>query len=401
MEHETMAKIVTVSDLDVANKRALVRVDFNVPMDKEGRITDDTRIVASLPTIKYIIENKGKAILVSHLGRPKGISPEFTLAPCAKRLSELLQQPVKMASDCIGSQVHAQVLAMKPGEVLLLENVRFYPAEEKPDFDPTFAEKLAALADLYVNDAFGTAHRAHSSTTTVAKYFPGKSAAGFLLEKEINFLGSALKDPKRPFIAIIGGAKVSTKIGVLQALCKKVDALLIGGGMAYTFLKAQGISIGDSLVENEMLETAKEILQSGCKIYLPRDIVAATAFHPDATRKSFDIPEGIPAGYQGMDIGEKTLKEWSELVKQAKTILWNGPVGVFEMKPFAKGTLGLANAISEVKGAITIVGGGDTVAAIQEAGLTDRFTHVSTGGGASLEYVEFGTLPGIDALSTS
>jgi phosphoglycerate kinase len=396
-----MAKTLTVQDLDVANKRVLVRVDFNVPMDKEGRITDDTRIVASLPTIKYIIQNKGKAILVSHLGRPKGISPEFTLAPCAKRLSELLQQPVKMASDCIGSQVQSDIQAMKPGDVLVLENVRFYPAEEKPDADPTFAEKLASLADLYVNDAFGTAHRAHSSTTTVAKYFPDKAAAGFLLEKEIAFLGSALKEPKRPFIAIIGGAKVSTKIGVLRALCKKVDALLIGGGMAYTFLKAQGIPVGDSPVENEMLEIAKEILNSGCKIYLSRDIVAATAFQPDAPKKTFETPEGIPPGYQGMDIGEKTLKEWSEIVKQAKTILWNGPVGVFEMKPFAKGTLDLAKAISEVTGAVTIVGGGDTVAAIQIAGLTNKFTHVSTGGGASLEYVEFGTLPGIEALSTN
>lgn len=396
-----MAKTLTVSDLDVANKRVLVRVDFNVPQDKAGNITDDSRIVASLPTIKYIVKNKGKAILVSHLGRPKGITPEYTLAPCAKRLSELLQQPVQFASDCIGSDVQAKIQAMKPGDVLLLENVRFYPAEEKPESDPSFAEKLATLADLYINDAFGTAHRAHSSTTTVAKFFPDKAAAGYLLEKEITFLGEALSEPKRPFIAIVGGAKISTKIGVLKALCQKVDTLLIGGAMAYTFLKAQGISIGDSLVENEMLALAKEILQSGCKIMLPRDVVAAKAFKADAEYKTFDLPGGIPDGYQGMDIGEKTVKEWSEILASSKTILWNGPVGVFEMEPFAKGTLAIAKAIANVKGAISIVGGGDSVAAIQEANLADRFTHVSTGGGASLEYVEFGTLPGIQALSTA
>ena len=396
-----MAKTLTVSDLDIANKRVLVRVDFNVPQDKQGNITDDSRIVASLPTIKHIVKNKGKAILISHLGRPKGVSPEFTLAPCAKRLSELLQQPVQFAQDCIGATVQAQIQAMKPGDCLLLENVRFYPAEEKPELDPTFAEKLANLADLYVNDAFGTAHRAHSSTTTVAKFFPGKAAAGYLLEKEINFLGDVLTNPKRPFIAIVGGAKISTKIGVLKALCNKVDTLLIGGAMAYTFFKAEGIPVGDSLVENEMLDLAKEILQSGCKILLPRDVVAAKAFHADAAYKTFGIPEGIPDGYQGMDIGEKTLREWSDVLSKAKTILWNGPVGVFEMKPFAKGTHGIARAISTVAGAITIVGGGDSVAAIQEAGLADKFTHVSTGGGASLEYVEFGTLPGIKALSTS
>lgn len=396
-----MAKTLTVSDLDVANKRVLVRVDFNVPQDKAGNITDDSRIVASLPTIKYIVKNKGKAILVSHLGRPKGVTPEFTLAPCAKRLSELLQQPVQFASDCIGSNVQTQIAAMKPGDVLLLENVRFYPAEEKPESDPSFAEKLATLADLYINDAFGTAHRAHSSTTTVAKFFPGKAAAGYLLEKEINFLGEALSEPKRPFVAIVGGAKISTKIGVLKALCKKVDTLLIGGAMAYTFLKAEGISIGDSLVENEMLALAKEILHSGCKIVLPRDVVAAKAFDAASEYKTFDIPGGIPDGYQGMDIGEKTIKEWADILSQAKTILWNGPVGVFEMQPFAKGTLAIAKAIASVKGAISIVGGGDSVAAIQEAKLADRFSHVSTGGGASLEYVEFGTLPGIEALSTA
>lgn len=396
-----MDKILTVSDLDVANKRVLVRVDFNVPLDKDGRITDDTRIVASLPTIKYIIEHKGKAILLSHLGRPKGVTPQFSLAPCAKRLSELLGKPVKIAPDCIGPQVEALVQAMKPGDVLLLENVRFYPAEENPESDPSFAEKLARLGDVYVNDAFGTAHRAHSSTTAIANYFPQKAAAGFLLKKEIDFLGNALKDPQRPLFAIIGGAKVSTKLGVLKALSKKVDVLMIGGGMAYTFLKAQGIRVGDSPVEDTMLDTAREILESSTKIYLPHDIVAATKYETNAPYQTFDIPPGIPDGYQGMDIGEKTVKEWTEALQEAKTVFWNGPVGVFEMKNFSRGTFALANAIASLKNAVTIVGGGDSVCAVQQANLTDKFTHVSTGGGASLEYLEFGTLPGIEALKVT
>lgn len=391
--------MLKISDLDIAENRVLVRVDFNVPLDKAGKITDDTRIVASLPTIKYIIENEGKVILASHLGRPKGKTPEFSLAPVAKRLSELLKKPVQMAPDSVGPEVEKLVGEMKPGDVLLLENVRFYPSEEKPESNPDFAKKLASLADIYINDAFGTAHRAHSSTTTVAKYFPGKCAPGYLLEKEIDFLGSALKNPKRPFAAIIGGAKVSTKIGVLSALCQKVDILMIGGGMAYTFLKAKGIPIGDSPVENDMLEIAEKILNSTTKIYLPKDIVAATRFDKDAPFKTFNIPSGIPDGYQGMDTGEKTLNEWITILKSAKTILWNGPVGVFEMPNFAKGTNRLAEALAEMKGAVTIVGGGDSVAAVQEAGLADSFSHVSTGGGASLEYVEFGTLPGIEALA--
>lgn len=394
-----MAMIPTLSDLDLANKRVLVRVDFNVPLDANGKITDDSRIVASIPTIKHIIANQGKVILVSHLGRPKGITPEFSLAPCAKRLSQLLHQPVVMAPDCIGTKVEELSKTMKPGDVLLLENVRFYAAEEKPEKDPSFAEKLASIADIYVNDAFGTAHRAHSSTTTIAKFFPAKCASGFLLSKEIAFLGSALKEPKRPFMAVIGGSKVSTKIGILQALCNKVDVLLIGGAMAYTFFKAQGIEIGDSLVEDDMLDIARQILRTNCKIYLPKDIVAATQFSVDAPYKTFDLPSGIPTGYQGMDIGEKTLKEWSDILKQAKTVLWNGPVGVFEMSHFAKGTFGLAKVMAELPDTTTIVGGGDSVAAIQEAKLADKFTHVSTGGGASLEYVEFGTLPGIEALT--
>ncbi len=393
-----MNNILTVKELDVANRRVLVRVDFNVPLDKEGNITDDTRIVASLPTINYLLDHKAKVILVSHLGRPKGKTAAFSLAPCAKRLSELVKRPVTLAPDCIGKDVEALIEKMQPGEILLLENVRFYPAEEKPELDPTFSQNLAKLADLYVNDAFGCAHRMHSSTATIAKFFPHKAAAGFLLQKEIDFLGGALKNPKRPFFALIGGAKISTKIGVLKALCQKVDLLLIGGGMAYTFLKAKGIPIGNSIVENEMLETALEILKSPTKILLPEDIVAATSYDNAAPSKIFTSTGGIPEGYEGMDIGPKTVLEWTTTLKNAKTVLWNGPVGVFEMPNFAKGTKAMAEAIADLKDATTIVGGGDTVAAIQETGLSDKFSHVSTGGGASLEYVEFGTLPGIEAL---
>ncbi len=391
-----MKKIPKVTELDVANKKVLVRVDFNVPLDKEGTITDPSRIIASLPTIEYLISKGAKVILASHLGRPKGKSKELSLAPCSKALSSLLKKPVVMAPDCIGQEVDTLIDTMKSGDVLLLENVRFYPAEEKPNLDPTFAEKLAHNKDIYINDAFGTAHREHSSTATIAKYFPGRRAAGFLLEKEIAFLGDALTTPKRPFFAIIGGAKISTKIGVLKALTRKVDALFIGGAMAYTFFKAEGKSIGDSLVEMDMIDTAKEILSSKTKIYLPVDTVAATGFDANAPYKTFD--GDIPQGYQGMDIGEKTIKEWQQALQNAKTVLWNGPVGVFEMPNFAKGTNALAKTIASLKDATTIVGGGDTVAAIQETGLTDQFTHISTGGGASLEFLEFGTLPGIEAL---
>lgn len=395
-----MDKILTVKDLNVANARVFVRVDFNVPLDKDGKISDDTRIVASLATIKYLSEHKAKVILASHMGRPKSKNQECSLAPCAKRLSELLGQEVTMAPDCIGPDVEKLVQQMNPGEILLLENLRFHPAEEKPEADPTFAQNLAKLADFYVNDAFGTAHRAHSSTATIAQYFPGKLAAGFLLQKEIDFMGSALMSPSRPFFAIIGGAKISTKIGVLKALSNKVDFLLLGGGMTYTFLKALGTPIGDSIVEDSMLDVAKEILQGKAKCYFPLDIVAATKFDNNAPAVTFSLQEGIPAGYQGMDIGEKTVATWTRLLQNAKTVLWNGPVGVFEMPNFSKGTLGVAKALAELKDAVTIVGGGDTVAAIQNAHLAHKFTHVSTGGGASLEYLEFGTLPGIEALKS-
>ena len=393
-----MDNVAALKNLPLSNARVFVRVDFNCPLDATHSITDDSRIVAPLPTIQYLIKNNAKVILASHLGRPKGKSIDCSLAPCAKRLSELLGKPVVLADDSIGAGVEKLVADMKPGDVILLENLRFYPAEEKPELDPSFAKNLAKLADFYVNDAFGTAHRAHSSTAVIAQYFSGKAAAGFLLEKEINFLGTATANPKRPFFAIIGGAKISTKIGVLKALSKKVDVLMIGGGMAYTFLKAKGISIGDSIVEDSMLDIAKEILNSGVKIYLPLDIVAATEFNNDSPHKTFSTIEGIEPGYQGMDIGPATVAAWVTALQEAKTVLWNGPVGVFEMPNFAKGTLAIANALASLQDAITIVGGGDSVAAIQEAGLADKFSHVSTGGGASLEYVEFGTLPGIEAL---
>jgi phosphoglycerate kinase len=393
----------SIRDLDLHNKRVLIRVDFNVPLDSQGVITDDTRIVASLPTIAYVLQQQGKVILISHLGRPKGKSKEYSLMPCAKRLSELLGKPVLFAPDCIGDEVEALIAKMNPGEVVLLENVRFYPAEEKPEVDPSFAAKLARLADVYINDAFGTAHRAHSSTTTVATYFPGKAAAGFLLEKEINFLGTALKTPKRPFYAIIGGAKVSTKIGVLKSLITKVDALMLGGCMSYTFLKAQGIPVGDSPIEEDQISTALEIIEmcraAKVKLYLPKDVVAATQFQNDASCKTFTMPSGIEDGYQGMDIGPKTLEEWSHALAHVKTVIWNGPVGVFEFPNFAKGTFGLAKRLAELKKAVTIVGGGDSIAALQQIQLTDAMTHISTGGGASLEYMEFGTLPGIEVLA--
>lgn len=396
-----MDSIASILDLDVKNKTVFVRVDFNVPLDSTGAITDDTRIVSSLETIKYLLKKEAKVILASHLGRPKEKSSKLSLAPCAKRLSQLLQIPVVMAPDCIGQEVQAICKNMQPGQCVLLENLRFYAAEEAPESDPQFAKQLAALADVYVNDAFGSAHREHSSTATMAQYFTQK-AAGFLLLKEIEFLGNALKDPIRPFFAIIGGAKISTKLGILAALVKKVDVLMLGGAMSYTFLKAQGIPIGNSLVENEMIEQAKQIIalckEHNVELFLPRDIVGATHFDNDAEYQVFDMPGGIADGFEGMDIGPKTLLDWSGQIKRAKTILWNGPVGAFELKNFSKGTFNLARAIGSLPDTITVIGGGDSVAAVQEAKIADRITHISTGGGASLEYVEQGTLPGIEAL---
>lgn len=397
-----MTDKLSVRDLPLAGKKALIRVDFNVPLEK-GRITDDTRIRASLPTIQYVLDKGGSVILMSHLGRPKGKpDPQFSLSPCAKHLSELLQRPVKMAPNCCGIEVEEMARALQPGEVLLLENLRFHPGEEKPDEEPEFVSSLADLGDVYINDAFGTAHRAHASTTKLAEFFPGKAAAGFLMEKEIAYLGSTLLNPQRPFCAILGGAKISTKFKVIEALMKQADVLLIGGAMAYTFLKSEEIEIGNSLYEPDFLNVAREILdvrsQSRCQVLLPVDFIVARDISPQAEARVVSAEEGIPTGFQGVDIGPETIRQYKEKLSKAQTIFWNGPLGVFECPPFAKGTQEIAQAISQTS-ATTIIGGGDSIAAIEQAGLADRMSHLSTGGGASLEYIEFGTLPGIEALS--
>lgn len=387
----------TLSQLPLKEKKVLLRVDFNVPLSPEGKITDDTRIREALPTIRYILQQGGSLILMSHLGRPKGKKdPQFSLAPCQKRLEELLGIPVLFAPDCIGPEAEKMAAAQKPGQVLMLENLRFYAAEEEPDSDPTFAKKLSSLGDLYVNDAFGTAHRKHASTATIASYFPGKSAIGLLMEKEVDYFDRLLKDPDRPFYALLGGAKISTKLGVLNALVAKVDALYIGGAMAFSFLKAQGFDVGDSLVDGACLEQAKALLKCN-KIHLPKDLLIADAFKADAAIKTVAVAEGIPKGWQGMDIGPQTQREWHDAFQKAKTVFWNGPVGVFEFPRFAKGTEEMAKTIASLK-AVTVVGGGDSVAAVNKWHLADRFSHVSTGGGASLEYIEFDHLPGIDAI---
>lgn len=398
-----MGNKLSITNLKLKGKRVLMRVDFNVPVDPQGNITDDSRIKASVPSIKYILDQGGSVILMSHLGRPKGIAtPQFSLAPCAKKLLELLHQPVIMAPECIGSAVEQLTKNLKPGQVLMLENLRFHPAEEQPEKDPSFAKQLANLGDIYVNDAFGTSHRAHASTTEVPKYFPGKAAAGFLMEKEIRFLGPNLQEPKRPFYTLIGGAKISTKIGVLKSLLTKVDALFIGGGMAYTFFKAQGLPIGDSIHEDEHLNQAREILalshSSGVKIFLPSDIVIVQELNNDAPARVISTDKGIPNGWQGVDIGPRTIDQYIGALRNASTIFWNGPMGVFELSNFARGTNAIAHALTQLK-AITIVGGGESVAAVEAAGVGDKMTHISTGGGAALEYIEFGTLPGIEALS--
>jgi phosphoglycerate kinase len=391
-----MAK-ATVRDIDVKGKRVLVRVDFNVPLDAERNITDDTRIRSALPTIEYLLERGARVILASHLGRPKGQrKEEFSLAPVAKRLEELLGKPVKKLDDCIGAEVEAEVLAMKDGDVILLENLRFYKEEEAND--EAFARALASLADIYVNDAFGTAHRAHASTAGVAEFVDG--VAGFLMEKEIEVMGKALSQPERPFVAILGGAKVKDKVGVISNLMEKVDSLIIGGGMAYTFLKAKGLEIGDSIVDDASLGLAGELMEKaktkGIRFLLPVDVVIADKFAEDANTKVVDIDE-IPPSWQALDIGPKTRDLFAREIADAKTVVWNGPMGVFEMKPFAEGTRRIARALAESE-AVTIVGGGDSVAAVSEMGFGDKMTHVSTGGGASLEFLEGKVLPGVAAL---
>lgn len=396
-----MRQKLSIRDLDLHGKKALIRVDFNVPMEN-GKISDDTRIRAALPTIQYALDQGAAVILLSHLGRPKGPSPEFSLAPCAKRLSELLEKPVQMAINCHGQEVAEKAAKLKPGELLMLENLRFHPGEEHPEQEPEFVASLADLGDVYIDDAFGCAHRPHASIVPITTFFPGKAAAGLLLEKEIAYLGATLADPKRPFYAILGGSKVSTKFKVIEALMKKADVLLIGGGMAYTFLKVQGFDIGNSLFEADYEGVAREILdvgqQSRCRILLPTDIVVTEKIEKGAPSKTVDVKAGIPAGFEGVDIGPKTILTYEKELQNAATVFWNGPLGVFECAPFERGTFKIAQALAD-SSATTIVGGGDSAAAIELAGFTDGISHISTGGGASLEYIEFGTLPGIEALS--
>jgi len=383
----------TIRDIDVHGKRVLVRVDYNVPV-KDGKVGDDTRIRAAMPTLDYLLENGAALILCSHLGRPKGgPEPKYSLKPVADHLSTLMKNPVLFAEDCIGPQAEKAAKALKPGEVLLLENTRFHPEEEKNDLG--MAKQLAALADVYVNDAFGSAHRAHASTEGVAQFLP--AVAGFLLEKEIKYLGQAVADPEKPFIAILGGAKISDKIGVIKNLLTKADCILIGGGMANTFFKAEGYPVADSLVEDEALDTAKEILaQAGTKLRLPVDVVIADKFEAGAAQKTMATGP-IPEGWRILDIGPETVSHYAKIIHEAKTVVWNGPMGVFEFPEFAKGTFAVAQAAAE-SGAVTIVGGGESVAAVKQSGLADKITHISTGGGASLEMLEGLTLPGVAAL---
>ena len=387
----------TVRDLDVAGKKVLVRVDFNVPFDDQGNISDDTRIRASLETIKYLVEQKAAVILMAHLGRPKGqVNPKFSLAPVAKHLGELLGQKIVFVNDCIGAEAKAAAKMLKPGQIMLLENLRFHKEEEKNDME--FAEQLASLADMYVNDGFGVSHRAHASVEGVTHFLP--AAAGFLLEKEIAYVGRAVTEPLHPFAAIIGGAKVSDKIGVINNLLDKVDTLLIGGGMANTFLAAQGCAMGKSLVEEDKIELAKELLakaaQNKVNLLLPTDLVMAEAFAPDTKHVNEDVHH-LNQEYMGLDIGTETAKAYAEALADAKMIVWNGPMGVFEMDAFCKGTEAVAKAVARSR-AISIVGGGDSVAAIEKLGLAKRISHISTGGGASLEYLEGKVLPGVAAL---
>jgi phosphoglycerate kinase len=383
----------TIRDIDVRGKHVLVRVDFNVPV-KEGVVGDDTRIRAAFPTLEYLLENGAALILCSHLGRPKGeVKPEFSLRPVAEHLGKLLDKPVAFAEDCIGPKAEEAAKALKTGDVLLLENTRFHAGETKND--PEMAKQLASLADVYVNDAFGSAHRAHASTEGVAQFLP--AVAGFLLEKEIKYLGQAVTNPEKPFVAILGGAKISDKIGVIKNLLTKADSILIGGGMANTFFKAEGYPVADSLVEDDALETAKEILaQAGTKFRLPVDVVIADKFEADAAHKTMATGP-IPDGWRILDIGPETVTHFSKIIGEAKTVVWNGPMGVFEFPEFAKGTFAIAQAAAE-SGAVTIVGGGESVAAVKQSGLADKITHISTGGGASLEMLEGLTLPGVAAL---
>ena len=390
---------LSLQDLDIQGKKVLMRVDFNVPLNEDGSISDDTRIVLALPSIQYILAQGGRLILMSHFGRPKGkVNPELSLKPCREQLSILLEKDVKFSSNCIGEVAEGMVESLKPSEVLLLENLRFHEGEEHPENDPTFAKSLAKLGDVYVDDAFGAAHRFHASTVTITEYFPKKCAMGFLMEKEISFLSKLVFSPKRPFYAIIGGAKIGSKIGVFNTLGKKVDAIFIGGGMAFTFLKAKGIPIGDSICDEEKLEGAKQFLneceKQAIQVHLPIDIVITN----DTETQMINAKEGIPEGWKGKDVGPQTVELWSEDLKKGATIFWNGPMGVFEEPVFAHGTNRLAQNLSMMSGEV-IVGGGDSIAAINNLHLQKSFAHLSSGGGASLEFIEKGTLPGVETLT--
>jgi phosphoglycerate kinase len=384
----------TVRDINVIGKRVLVRVDFNVPL-KDGGVADDTRIQAALPTLNYLLGQGTALILCSHLDRPKGkVVPELRMDPVAARLSELLDRPVKKLDDCVGPEITEAAQAMQPGDVILLENTRFHP-EEKAN-DPEFAQQLASLAEIYVNDAFGSAHRAHASTEGVAHHLP--AVAGFLMEKELEFLGQAVEAPEHPYVAILGGAKISDKIGVIESLLKQCDRLLIGGGMANTFFKAMGFDVGDSLVEEDAVPTARSLLESaGSQLVLPVDVVIADAFDNDADTRIV-APNEVSAGWRILDIGPRTVPTFESALGEARTVVWNGPLGVFEMPNFAKGTFAVAKLLANLD-ATTIIGGGDSAAAVRQAGVADRMTHVSTGGGASLEFLEGKTLPGVAALA--
>ncbi|MEG4855164.1 phosphoglycerate kinase [Microcoleus sp. B5-D4] len=395
----TKKTVANLSASDLSGKRVLVRADFNVPLDN-GNITDDTRIRAALPTIQDLASKGAKVILCSHFGRPKGVTEKLRLTPVAVRLSELLGKEVKKTDDCIGDEVAATVAAMQDGDVLLLENVRFYPEEEAND--PEFAKKLASVADLYVNDAFGTAHRAHASTEGVTKYL-SPSVAGFLMEKELQYLGSAIDNPQRPLAAIIGGSKVSSKIGVIEKLLEKCDKLLLGGGMVFTFYKARGLNVGKSLVEEDKLELAKSLeakaKERGVTFLLPTDVVVADKFAADANTQTVSV-ESIPDGWMGLDIGPDSVKTFQDALADCKTVIWNGPMGVFEMEKFAVGTEGIAHSLAGLTktGTTTIIGGGDSVAAVEQLHLGEQMSHISTGGGASLELLEGKELPGVAAL---